>query len=52
MRGGIARELILVNEIINYFWQVLQKKVDLLEITFFKIVPLHLTLLQLKPSLK
>ena len=41
----------LVNEIIYYNWQILQKKLDLLEINFFCIIPLHLKRLQLRPFL-
>ena len=51
MRRGITWEFMLVNQNINYFWQVSQKKVDLLEIIFFFIIPLQSNFLQFNPSL-
>ena len=41
---GIAREFNWVNRLIFYFWQELQKKVDLLVIKSFIILPLQLSL--------
>ena len=42
MRRGITWEFILVNQIIGYFWQLLQKKVDLLEISILELASQYL----------